>query len=193
MIATYNSLFDRAPSADELSYHGTAIAAGTETRYGLIYQMQGSTEGLLTQVARWYQQELGRTDSVTVLKYDSGVAYWADKLAGGMSENSVQTTILGGGDYYKYLGGSTPTSFVQSIYQAIMNRDASPGEITYNAARLQNGLSRTTLVNQLLTSTEGRRTTMAYFYSTELGRQGTVVDLKNDDGVAYWANFLVNS
>ena len=189
VINTYNAIFDRKPSADEIKFHGTAIASGTETRYGLIYQLQGSTEGLRTKVARWYQEELGRTASIDTLKYDSGVAYWADKLAKGSSESQVQVNMLAGDAYYKLVGG-TPSSYVQAIYQAILDRDANPDEVSYNATQLKNGLSRATLVNVLLNSTEGRITNMAHLYSDELGRPGTTAQLKNDSGVQYWANFL---
>lgn len=125
------------------------------------------------------------TQGRTVVKTATGPKL----VAGSTPLEDVEAAVLVTDAVYNHDGGTVP-GYVAGTYRAVLGRDASPDEITYQTNALQNGTSRFTLVRNLQNSQEGRRTRVARWYVDDLYASQTVDQLKSDPGVAAWADRL---
>lgn len=187
----YQTVLGRAASPTEISFFAARLQSGV-SRLTVINALQFSTEGLRTRVARWYINSLGSTSTLASLKSDPGVSYWAGLLANGQSDNQVRAAILSSDNVYTAFGG-TPYSYVSALYPAILGRPADITGRNYLIGLLINGTSRSTLVQALMTSNEGKQATIAGMFLTEFGWAGTIDTLKSNPGVTFWARFLGGS
>jgi hypothetical protein len=75
----YHALLGRDPDPAGLNYFVGLYQAGM-SRTDLIRVLQNSFEARRTEVARWYQDELGWATPLDALKVDPGVMFWAGFL-----------------------------------------------------------------------------------------------------------------
>jgi uncharacterized protein DUF4214 len=75
----YHALLGRDPDPAGLNYFVGLYQAGM-SRTDLIRVLQNSFEARRTEVARWYQDELGWVTPLDALKVDPGVMFWAGFL-----------------------------------------------------------------------------------------------------------------
>jgi hypothetical protein len=184
----YNAILARAPDPTGLAYFAGLIAAG-KSRQDVIAQLLSSDEAKRTEVARWYQTELGWDEPVADLKFDPGVEYWASVIEGGVSDDVVHAMILADG----IAPGGNSTDFVTGLYQAALGRAPDPTGLAYFAAQVDQGVSRYNVALTVLTSDESRRTEIARFYQHGLGWSDSVADLKVNAGVEYWASLVTST
>jgi hypothetical protein len=152
----------------------------------VVSQLLNTDEANRTEVARWYQTELGWDEPIMDLKVNSGVDYWANLIDGGMSDNVIHAMILADG----IAPGGNSTDFVTGLYQAALGRAPDPTGLAYYAGQLDQGVSRYDVALGLVATDESRRTEVARFYQYGLGWSDSVVDLKVNAGVEYWASLL---
>jgi subtilisin family serine protease len=77
----YEDLTGRAPDAGG-SLHWLGLLQGGESRSQVAFQFITTQEARVTEVARWFINNLGRTDTLEELKADAGVIQLGDSIAG---------------------------------------------------------------------------------------------------------------
>jgi thermitase len=180
----FRSIFGRDPDPAGLAYYAGQISSGV-ARSDVIHELQSFDEANRTKVARWYIDELGWSLPLGGMKANDGVIYWAGLLDGGRSEDVVHAQILSHG----IKPGGSSADYVAGLFQAVLGRAPDANAAAFYAGQIDQGGdgSRFDVAEQLLTSFEARRTTIARLYQVELGWAAPLVDLKVNEGVWYWA------
>ena len=189
--ALYVDLLDRPSDPGGLSYWTGLLQSGASTRAGVIAAILGSFEARETEVAEWYQNDLGRTNSIADLKADSGVQSWALQLVQGASDEVIEGDILASPEFLLNHGASPP-SVAAAWYQTIVGRTADPAGLTTWANFLQAGQSPLTVVQTFEATAEAKATRVARWFIRYLNRTTSLADLKNDPGVLSFANTLTS-
>jgi thermitase len=187
----YESLLDRAPDPAGLQLWVATYDSGTVTRYQIALAIASSAEARLVEVANWYQQELGRTQSVAQLETDPGVILWATLLDQGTGDNTVLAQIMASTEYLADHGG-TPVSEVQGFYANLTDRTADPAGESYWSGLLYQGFAPYTVLRMFQASAEFEETLVADWYSSDLGRTESIAQLKEDSDVQTFASALGN-
>ena len=185
----YLDLLDRSPDPGGLAYWSNLIQSGAATRQQIATAILDSPEAATTQVAEWYQSDLGRTASIAALKLDSGVNYWATLLEAGQTNETVESYLLASPEYLKGHGG-TPTSEVDGWYETVLGRAADSAGAAAWINALQQGVAPLTVIEALDTTAEARATKVARWYTSYLGRTTGLAALKVDSGVLGYAAML---
>jgi subtilisin family serine protease len=102
----------------------------------------------------------------------------------------TRALILGSDEYFARAGGNN-RAFVDAIYRAILGRPAEISGLDFWTARLA-VTARVDVVHQIMKAPEAYRTKVARWYAEDLGRPGTLDQLKADGGVSYWTNLLAS-
>jgi hypothetical protein len=98
-------------------------------------------------VIRLYDKVLGRTPD------KSGLAYWTNALINGEKTGAtVAANVIFSAEYTKK--NVSDTEFIQTLYRAMMGRDADNGGMLAWKERLDNGVSREYVFNNFVKSTE---------------------------------------
>ncbi len=80
-------------------------------------------------VQAWYQRYLRRSVDW------NGLQNWVGQFRRGMTQEQVQAALLGSDEYYQAHGGR-PAGFVRGLYEDVLGRQASWGEVRGNVDRL---------------------------------------------------------
>jgi subtilisin family serine protease len=187
----YQSLLGRAADPGGFNYF-VGLLQGGMSRFQVAQIILDSAEGRDTEVARWYQDDLGWNASLATLKGNPGVEYWASLLVAGESDDQVLNSILSTDSVYASQGG-TPTGFVTGLYHALLGRDPDPPSLSYFVGLYDAGMSRSDLIHLLQNTFEARRTEVARWYQEELGWNAPLAALKFNLGVVAWAQDLPNT
>lgn len=191
LTGLYEDVLGREPDDSGLQGWLAIYGSGAETRYEIALAFLTSTEGRETEVARWYQRDLGRTSTLDALKADPGVAYWANLLVAGAGDNTIQATIMSSPEYLAGHGG-TPSTIIQGFYEDLLDREPDPSGSAGWVNQLDQGLSPFAVIRSFQGAPEAADTLIAGWYSEDLGRAGTIAQLKTDPGVQGWASLLGN-
>jgi thermitase len=166
----YETLLDRAPDPDGLDQWVAIYNSGDATRYQIALTIASSLEAKLIEVAGWYQQELGRTDTINELESDSGVIGWATLLANGAGDNTVLAQIMASPEYLANHGG-TSDSEVQGFYEDLTDRAADPsGETYWSGLLAAQSDDPYPLIRVFQSEPEVEQTIVANWFSEDLGR-----------------------
>ncbi|SIO44286.1 protein of unknown function [Singulisphaera sp. GP187] len=79
VTALYQSLLGRSTDPESFQYFVGQLQGGM-SRVNLVQMVLSSVEAKRTKVARWYQEQLGWSQSLAQLQADPGVQYWAGFL-----------------------------------------------------------------------------------------------------------------
>jgi subtilisin-like proprotein convertase family protein len=136
-------------------------------------------------VQRWYTKYLMRSTLPGASETDP----WVTAMTNGMIDEQVIANLVGSTEYFG-LHGSTNPGFLTGAYLDILGRDLAldPSGEAFYLNQLANGVSRTTVALELLTSGEYRRNLVSGYYSSFLGR--TVSPSSTE--VAGWVNAIAN-
>ena len=134
----YLDLLDRSPDPGGLAYWTNLYQSGTSTRFEIASALINSPEAQATQVASWYQNDLGRTGSISSLKTDPGVLSWVQLLNAGLSDEVVEGAILASPEYRTNHGGSS-LGVAAGWYQNLTGRGADPAGQSVWANDLSSG------------------------------------------------------
>jgi hypothetical protein len=143
-----------------------------------------------------YQQFLNRDADANAL------ANWNASMAQGLTDASFVATIIGSGEYYA-LHGSTDQGFIKGVYEDLLGRDPSAGELLTWQGVLNAGQSRTSMALDVLNSTESlnrEHTATGWVYeltqrqSAWIGRlyQDVLHRYATTSEATNWANRLAN-
>jgi len=178
----YLNLLDRGTDPGGLNYWAGLLQSGTSSRLGVVTAILNSAEAKATEVAEWYRSYLGRTASVDVLKFDSGVGAWVQLISAGVADTTVKGVILSSPEYLQK-HGSSPASVAAAWYQNLTGRAGDPSGVTTWANVLSAGVPPATVVQVFQTTPEARATTVARWFARYLGRTSNLAALKTDPGV----------
>ncbi len=115
-------------------------------------------------------------------KFDPGVDYWANLLLAGVSDNTVQASILSSPEFING-HGSSPNGVVQGYYVDLTGRFADPGGLTAWSNLLLAGASPFNVAYAFLASPEVSATLVSLWFLQDLGRPQTLAQLKADPGL----------
>lgn len=166
----YADLLGRAPTPFEREGWVADLTAGTPRR-ALTRTLVQSEEFEVDLVGVTYLVVLGRTAD------EAGLAYWADRLAGGLTSRQLEAALLGSTEFEQVNGGAEGAT--AALFDVVLQRPASPGDVAYFA-----GLSRAARTNGVLKSVEAARVDVTTAYLSFLGRA------PDADGTAYWVSVL---
>jgi subtilisin family serine protease len=181
----YEDLLGRVPDAAGLDFWVNVYDSGTTSRYQIAYDILTSPEGRLTEVAHWFQNDLGRTESLDQLKADPGVSGWAGLLLAGIGDNTVEGYILSSAEYLTK-NGSSPDPVIAGLYQTVNDRTPSATEDTAWAGLLLDGFQPYVVIRYFQGTPEAADTEVARWFETDLGRAESIAQLKADPGVQAW-------
>ena len=181
----YADLLARAPSASELTTRVAAINDGSVPRPRLVSDLIGSSEARETVAAlvRFYWGLYGREPGLAEFAADA--AY----LTGGTCNSACRQTrrqaivdaMAATAEYRDRFGGANPTTteFVTKLFQQILGRDPSAGEITQWVGLIDTGLVGRTLAARSFVegpeyvAVSSTDTTVFLTYLATLGRMST--------------------
>jgi thermitase len=184
----YEALTNRAPDPGGLNAWVGLIASGM-SRQQVVQTFENTPEALATKVAHWYQDDMGWTTPIAVLKADPGVQYWASLMATGQSDDAVLAQILATNDYW-LANGATNTGFLTALYQSLLDRAPDPSGYSYFLGLLDSGASRLSVIQLIQSSAEAQYTKVSRWYVDNLAFNQPIAALKADQGVQYWASQL---
>ncbi|WP_421120414.1 DUF4214 domain-containing protein [Aquihabitans daechungensis] len=150
----YSAYFLRSPDDDGLEFWVNRSRNGTRL-YAISSTFAASSEfvrryGALTNAefaALVYQNVLGRAPDPT------GLAYWTKQLDKGQTRGRM---MVGFSESSEYIRKQAAAVTVVEIWWGMLKRAPTPGEVTAFSARLQDGTPATTIILELLASTEYR-------------------------------------
>jgi hypothetical protein len=175
----YLNILGRAGSAAELNmWLNTMNGAGGQA--AMVQGIENSPEARDNLVKGWYQVYLGRAANGTEEQN------FVQALLTGVSEEQVLSRILGSQEFFDRAqtlvsSGSPNERFVQALYQLLLQRTASAGEVSGQVAALSGGQSRFQVALGFMQSQEFRAELVALYYSTVLHRSATPAE------IATWA------
>jgi len=171
----YRDLLHRAPDAGGLQSWSQQIDSGRLSRQEFVLQIEGSDEGLRTQVNDQYVRLLGRPADA------NGQNGWVNYLRDHTTEE-LEVQLVSSQEYFQTQGGSTNTGYITSLYQDFLGRTPSAAEI--NSWNSQASVDRQAVARGIVFSQEARTDEVRGFYTSYLRRTG------DQPGINYWSNLL---
>jgi Domain of unknown function (DUF4214) len=172
----YQDVLGRQADAAGLAFWDQQLHSGL-SRQAIAAAFWGSAEHRGIEVDQFYQDFLGRAADA------AGRAGWVNALLSGVSEGQVAIDFLTSAEYT----ASHPDtdSYVQGLYQDILNRSASPSELAYWAQIINSGdRSRAAVAFYFLTSEEAYVDAIEGYYRVFLRRSGDA------QGVQGWLQLI---
>jgi SpoIID/LytB domain protein len=174
--ALYQDLLLRGVDPAGLQSWG-AMLAGSGSQTALVASLTKSQEYVQLRIGQAYLAVLGRGPD------PHGMAGWtAQILAGRVPVDDVQRQFYSSAEFLGRSGGTTK-GFVAEMYQSILGRAASPGEVDSWAAKIGNGSGW--LVDQIWFSPEAASARAGSYYPLFLKRPA------DPAGRASWARVLL--
>lgn len=160
--SVYRDLFDRAPDPTGLEGWARALAVGTP-RVAVANAITSSAEYRSSLIAGVYREFLSRSPD------PAGAEGWLAAMGQGLTIQGLELGFLASDEYYAQAGG-TDAGWVQRLYQDVLGRAPSPGEVSTWVATLTGGASRRAVASGFVLSTERLTTVVSGYYTDLLGR-----------------------
>jgi hypothetical protein len=127
--AVYQNFLSRSPDAAGQAYWLKTLGSGaSENAIALAFANSPEHEALVVQSN--YQKYLGRTGST------AEVSYWVNSFESGVSNTQIAAGFLGSQEYY-LKQNDNPTTWLASVYQAVLSRPADAAGDNYWLSVLQ--------------------------------------------------------
>lgn len=166
----YLAVLGRPATPNDLWVWGRALAGGTSPA-AFANALVSSDEYRARFVTQTYEHYLGRTPT------GSDVNFWLGSMRAGASQTAVTAAILASPEHFQRAGG-TDAAWVRTLYQDVLGRDASQGDVDGWVAVLRGGVSRTAVAGTFLTSDEYLHAQVRASYGSLLGRTPTADELR---------------
>lgn len=171
VTALYDDFLSRSPDPAGLAFWVSRIQRHVETRETVAYRMAASHEYAVKVVNRMYGDVLGRSVD------PSGREFWARRIQRGMSPSTLLLQLFGSDEFLRKWGG-TAGSFVDAIYEAILDRAPTAEERTDAVAQIEAGRRRQPIIGRLYTGEESRARRVGVQYLDLLDREPTPAELE---------------
>ncbi len=192
LAGLYQAALGRLPDLPSLQHFVDVYNSGQVTRYQLADLLLTLPEGRQTEVARWFQVDLGRTSSLDALKADAGVVGWANLLLQGYSDNAIRAAIMSSSEFLN-AHGSAPIPVVQGYYVDLTGRAADPTGLNDWAHLLYAGVTPFDTAHLFMTMPEVKQTLVATWFLQDLGHPQTLAQLKANPALATLAANLTDA
>jgi VCBS repeat-containing protein len=170
--AVYGDFLSRTADAGGMSYWGSRLDSGRETRTSFVLKMSRSHEYGVKVVTRAFQDVLGRNPD------PSGREYWANRVQKGMPVAQLVLNLIASNEFLSHTGGTT-AGFVDAIFQAILGRAPSSAERSARVSAIAAGTKRLQVATDLYNTAESRRRRVRVQFLDLLGRQPTTTELND--------------
>jgi hypothetical protein len=177
----YQSVTGQLPSNAELTAATNQLAASdtAATRYNIALNLLTSPAGQAAEIRDMYANVVPSGGSPSPANL---AAIQSDLAAGESLPQVAQILSASNGDYLNYetthnLG---IVGFVSHLYQAVLQRPAAPGDLSFWSAAAGQGLSKAQIALSILNSPEARNFVIQDAYQSYLGRP---VDAS---GLSFW-------
>lgn len=181
----FEAIDGREPTNDELTaYYNQLVNNDTAVgRYSMALQFLSTPEAIDSQINEMYQNFFSTGISPTP---SDAQAIQTDISAGEPLTQVAQTIVASNGNYLNYSvqTGAGVIGSIGELYQLILHRSGSVGELNYWAGQRAAGVSQADVALRILNSPEARAHTIANDYQTYLGRP---VD---PAGLNYWESVM---
>lgn len=98
-----------------------------------------------------------------------GLDYWLKKLNAGMKLDKVSATFAASSEFKTKYGNTTNEQFVKLVYVNVFNRQPDASGLAYWVKKLDQGMSRGTVLTSFSESSEGKRRLEAWVGATLFG------------------------
>jgi uncharacterized delta-60 repeat protein len=169
----YLDLLKRPVDQVGFTYFLNGLDDGVFTRTQVVQLIEGSQEYRTDQIEGLYMSYLKRPAD------PDGLQSWLSLLNSGATIEQIKSGILGSQEYFQEQGG-TNASYLQAVYEAVLSRPIDPTGAADWGAELANGVSRTQVAFQILSSTEAYDDLITSVYESYLHRA------PERGGMAYW-------
>jgi len=173
--AVYADYLGRPPSTSEEDELARQVSAGGD-RVGLSVRFSRSDVYLAAVLDDLYLEILGRPVD------ESGRASWTQRLQRGATITSVAAALYGSDEYFQQFG--SVDGFVESLYQAILNRPSNATGLAYWSQVAAAPGQRPKVGAFFFDSIESRRKRVTALYQRFLNRP------TSPSGREYWAGVL---
>lgn len=158
----YQDLLQREPDAAGLRTWVRQLAAGVP--WGSVANaITNSPEYRSRLIRELYAEHLGRQPDPT------GLAYWLAMMDGGWTVARISAGFIASDEYYRRAGGM-PSTWVEALYEGVLDRSAGAAEVAYWTDRVRGGTSRGAVAMGFLLSAERLSTVVDGYYRQLLGR-----------------------
>jgi hypothetical protein len=181
LAAAYLGFLGRALDQDGLAFWGGRLRAGA-TRDQVASAILDSQEARGRQLQILYLSFLGRSLDTPGLQFWGSV--FEDQNA---TYERVKAGILGSPEFFLRAASNDPTAFLDAVYRSQLNRPLDPAGQQFWTGQLVTGVSRESVVMQILQSEEANRVKMIGIYQEVLARP---LDLGGDN---FWVDTVLGS
>ncbi len=157
----YHAVLGRVGGDSEVAGWVAGFTQGM-TQQQVAQQFYNSPEHRQDQVAAYYEEFLHRAP-------DPGSAFWVNELMTGVSEQKVAEGILDSVEYQS--AHQDPALFAHDLYIDVLGRQGESTGIASWQSALTSGVSRGTIVAEVVESTEAIDQIVEGFYASYLHRQ----------------------
>ncbi len=177
----YIRFLGRVGSISELAYWRNQLdTGGPDARTTVIRGITGSDEALNLFVNNAFQQYLGRNAR------GDETPFFRNQLQSGGSEEQVLASVLGSPEFNSHSqsqngSGTMDQQFVQNLYQVLLVRTPSQGEVSFQTTLLQSQ-TRTQVALSFLQSQEFRDNVVTQDFSQLLNRAPSQDDFNYFNG-----------
>jgi hypothetical protein len=171
VTSAYEAVDRRAPTAAEVSYWTQQLGKGVPTAT-FATALVRSPEHLGLEVDDLFEAVLHRHADA------ASKAIVVNALAHGQTEDNVTRALLDSSEYQKSHAGNT--AFVQGLFKDVLGRPASASELKNDVGALNRGLSRDSLVQSFVRSTEREGEVVDRDFEAVLGRDDTRAEHARD-------------
>ncbi len=175
VASAYELLLHRFPDTGAAYWVNLMNNGGSAA--GVVLGIESSPEYLSAQVSAMYQFYLRRPAD------PAGAQGWTNFLLAGGTLEQVGEAMVSSQEFYVLQGG-TNQGFITGLYDFVLRRSPSTGEVAGWETALDAGVSRASVAIAFFTSPEYRTDLVQADYMTFLQRAA------DDGGVAAWVNAL---
>lgn len=162
--AVYGDFLTRTADPGGMSYWGSRLDSGRESRTSFVLKMSRSHEYGVKVVTRAFQDVLGRATD------PSGREFWANRVQRGMPVSQLVLNLIASNEFLSHTGG-TPGGFVDAIFQAMLGRAPTSTERTVRVNAINAGTKRLQIATDLYGTASSRQRRVRVQFADLLGRQ----------------------
>ena len=149
--------------------------SGTQTIQQIAYNFLNSDENRNRQLTSFYRYFLRREPDI------AGMNGWLAQLKSGVDESVVMNGFILSAEYS---ASNTNAQFVDTMYYAILGRQADTAGFNGWVNALNGGMTRQTVVNAFVRSSEGITRIVNSYFAAYLKRPATTAELNKFNGLA---------